>query len=76
MYLPDLVPRCVGLLEICDKEYKLTPIPLRTVRPFVMGEISLAEAAEEQEFDLTDKIAVSQCLKRKVLIIACRTSHD
>lgn len=67
----QLIPsRCVGLLEISGKQYKLTSLPLRTVRPFVMGEITLADAAEEQDFDITDRIAVSKCLKQKV------SSHD
>ena len=32
-----------------------------------MGEISLADAADEEDFDLTDRIAVSKCLKKKVM---------
>lgn len=44
----------------------MEPIPLRTVRPFVIDEVVLIEAAEEENFDVTDQIAVSKYLKGKV----------
>lgn len=44
----------------------MEPIPLRTVRPFVIDDVVLIEAAEEENFDVTDQIAVSKYLKGKV----------
>lgn len=44
----------------------MTPIKLRTVRPFVIEELSLAEAAEEEELDLSDQMEISKFLKAKV----------
>ncbi|KAH7925347.1 DNA repair exonuclease [Leucogyrophana mollusca] len=59
----------VALLQIQGKEFELQPIPLRTVRPFVLEEVILAEAAEEEGFDLGDQIAVSKFLKSRVVAL-------
>ena len=44
----------------------MEPIPLRTVRPFVIDEVTLIEAAEEEGFDLGDQISISKFLKKRV----------
>jgi double-strand break repair protein MRE11 len=44
----------------------MIPIPLRTVRPFVMDEILLTEAAEEEGFDVTDQMEITKYLKLRV----------
>lgn len=64
--LLSLCSRQVALLEVQGKEYKLTPIPLRTVRPFVIDEVVLQDAAELEEFDLNDREAVTAFLKSAV----------
>ena len=48
------------------KEFKMTPLKLRTVRPFVIEELSLAEIAEEDGLDLSDQMEISKFLKGKV----------
>ena len=53
-------------MEVHGKEYRLTPIPLRTVRPFVIDEVRLSEAAEAEGFDLNDRTAVAKFLKEAV----------
>ena len=63
----DLIPRRhVALLEIQGKEFQLTPILLRTVRPFVLEEVVLSEVADEEKFELSDQIAISKFLKKRV----------
>ena len=57
--------RHVALLKIQGKEFELTPIPLRSVRPFVLDDVNLMDASEEEGFDLSDKLAVSQFLKKQ-----------
>ena len=42
----EAVPKHVAVLSITGREYKVEPIRLRTVRPFVMREIVLAEEKE------------------------------
>ncbi|KAH9077950.1 Metallo-dependent phosphatase-like protein [Lactarius deliciosus] len=59
--------RHVALLKIHGKEFEMTPIPLRTVRPFVMDEILLTEVAEEEGFDVTDQMEVTKYLKLRVV---------
>ncbi|ETW77246.1 hypothetical protein HETIRDRAFT_327725 [Heterobasidion irregulare TC 32-1] len=56
----------VALVKIQGKEFELTPIPLRTVRPFVMDEVVLTEAAEEEGFDINDQMEVTKFLKARV----------
>jgi double-strand break repair protein MRE11 len=58
----------VALIEVHGKEYNLRAIPLRTVRPFVLEEISLAEVAEEEGFDTDDQMEIAKWLKAKVCI--------
>jgi double-strand break repair protein MRE11 len=46
----------------------MTPIPLRTVRPFVLEEVVLTEVAEEEGIDLSDQMEVTKFLKAKVQV--------
>ncbi|KAF9242284.1 Mre11 DNA-binding presumed domain-containing protein [Melanogaster broomeanus] len=62
----ESIEKHVALLQIQGKEFELKPIPLRTVRPFVLEEVILSEAAEEEGFDVSDQIAVSKFLKSRV----------
>lgn len=61
--------RHVGLIKIQGKEFDFTPIRLRSVRPFLFEEISLAEYHDQQTDDkkkLMNKQAVTKYLKVKV----------
>ncbi|KAF8128879.1 Metallo-dependent phosphatase-like protein [Boletus edulis] len=62
----ESIEKHVALMEIQGKEFQLKPIPLRTVRPFVLEDIILSEASEEEGFDINDQIAVSKFLKSRV----------
>lgn len=44
----------------------MSSIPLRTVRPFIVDDVSIEEAADEEGFELSDKMAITKFLKRKV----------
>lgn len=46
----ESIPKHVGLLEICGTEFKLSPIPLKTVRPFFFDELVL-ENPDDGEYD-------------------------
>ena len=56
----------MALVEVQGKEFQLTPLRLRTVRPFVIEEVVLTEAAEEGGFDIEDPMAIQKFLKSKV----------
>jgi double-strand break repair protein MRE11 len=58
--------RHVALLTIQSKEFDLMPIPLRTVRPFVLEDIDLAEVHEEEGLDLKDQMEITKFLKARV----------
>lgn len=66
--LADLLYRHVALLKIQGKEFEMTPIPLRTVRPFVIESIVLSEIAEEEGLDLSDQMEITKFLKQRVSI--------
>ncbi|KAI0057313.1 DNA repair exonuclease [Artomyces pyxidatus] len=74
----ESLPKHVALLKIHGKEFKMEPLPLRTVRPFVMDEIILTEVAEEEGFQVTDQMAVTKYLKQRVneLIDKAQTQWD
>lgn len=62
----ETVPKHVGLLEIHDKDYNLTPLPLRSVRPFVMMDVNLKEVEETQGIRFEDKIGVNKYLRTQI----------
>ena len=53
----------------------MTPIPLRTVRPFVIEEVVLNEVAEEEGLNLNDQMEITKYLKAKVVAfpVQCTT---
>ncbi|KAF8065074.1 Metallo-dependent phosphatase-like protein [Lyophyllum atratum] len=61
-----MLRRHVALLQIQGKEFEMTPLPLRTVRPFVIEAITLTEVAEEEGLDISDQMEISKYLKAKV----------
>ncbi|KAG8818563.1 meiotic recombination [Serendipita sp. 399] len=61
----SLTKHC-ALLEIQGKAFQITPIGLRTVRPFKMDTIYLTAAAEENDINLDDKMAINTFLKRRI----------
>ncbi|KAJ6463956.1 Mre11 DNA-binding presumed domain-containing protein [Mycena sanguinolenta] len=62
----EALEKHVALLSIQGKEFEMTPIPLRTVRPFVIESIVLSEIAEEEGLNLGDQMAITKFLKSKV----------
>ena len=64
----------MALLEICGKKYKMTPITLRTVRPFVMDEMVLSDVAEAGLVDLSDRMAITKLLKDRVRLMVTTLS--
>ena len=65
----------MALLEISKHEFQMTPIPLRTVRPFIMEEIILSEVAEEENIMLTDKMAIQMFLRKRVSTFASYNTY-
>lgn len=53
--------RHIGLLEIHGDQFRLKPIPLQTVRPFIIDEVVLAEEEVEPKEE-----SVIEFLSRKV----------
>ena len=53
----------VGILEIRNEQWRMRPIPLETVRPFIMEDCSLKEA---EGYDITNEEEVIEFLSAKV----------
>ena len=66
---PDHPFREVAILKIQGKEFSIEPLPLRTVRPFVMDEMVLSDVAEAGLVDLSDRMAITKLLKDRVRLI-------
>ncbi|KAJ7639804.1 Metallo-dependent phosphatase-like protein [Mycena polygramma] len=62
----EALEKHVALLQIQGKEFEMTPIPLRTVRPFVIESVVLSEIAEEEGLNLGDQMEITKFLKNKV----------
>lgn len=66
----------MGLVQICGKQYTIKPIPLRTVRPFVMDTLVLAEAAEEENVDINNAMKLKQYLTSKINELIKRAERE
>ncbi|TFK32099.1 DNA repair and meiosis protein Mre11 [Crucibulum laeve] len=62
----ESIEKHVALLEVQGKEFQMTPLPLRTVRPFVIEEVVLNEVADEEGLDINDQMEIQKYLKMKV----------
>ncbi|KAF8667469.1 DNA repair exonuclease [Rhizoctonia solani] len=62
----EAIPKHVALLEIQHNTFQLTPIPLQTVRPFVLDDVNLSEAAETDGIDITNQVSVMKFLRERV----------
>lgn len=57
--------RHIGLLEICKDQFRLKPIPLKTVRPFIMEDIVL----KEYDVDPNEHEMIIDFLAQKVITL-------
>lgn len=71
-------PKHVGLLKIQGKQFHMEKIRLRSVRPFVIDEVSLDEVADEEDIAFDNRVQVNQYLKKRVkeLIQRANTEWD
>jgi double-strand break repair protein MRE11 len=60
--------RKVGILSIQRDQFNIEPIPLKTVRPFKIGDIVLEEEADDEEsgIDLEKRETITAFLRIKV----------
>jgi double-strand break repair protein MRE11 len=56
----------IGLLEIVGNEFRVTPIPLTTVRPFVLDEVVLSDHLDPSRIDGNDSDPIMEFLSQKV----------
>lgn len=68
--------RHVAVLTICKREFEMRNIPLRTVRPFVIEDVHLLDAADEENFDPKNQMAVAKFLRSRVRMLYQMTMRD
>ncbi|XP_034825398.1 double-strand break repair protein MRE11 [Maniola hyperantus] len=61
----EALPKHCALLQLHRKEYIVTPLPLKTVRPFIFKTVVLSEENLDEE-DVNEKEKVQNFLKEKV----------
>lgn len=71
---PDAVThqhRNVGILSIQGDQFQIAEIPLKTVRPFELDEVFLADEAAnaDNKINLEDKDTITRFLREKVCIV-------
>ncbi|KAF7343383.1 Double-strand break repair protein [Mycena venus] len=72
----EALEKHVALLQIQGKEFEMTPIPLRTVRPFVIESVVLSELAEEEGLNLGDQMEITKFLKNKVNMLIAQANEQ
>lgn len=59
------------MIKIQGKEFEFEPIRLKSVRPFLFEEVSLANCHDpENKINLNTKVSVNKFLKKKVRFLA------
>lgn len=69
-------PKHVAVLRVHGREFALEPIPLRTVRPFVLEEVVMAEAAEDEGIDLREQMEINKFLRARVHALIARANDE
>lgn len=74
----ETVEKCVAVVSVKHKDFKVEPIPLQSVRPFVMKDVSLPAEAAAARLDPSSRTDVSKILRKHVesLINAARRSWE
>jgi len=62
----------IGLLEVQGTQFRMSPILLKTVRPFVMGDVALSA----EELDPTDTAQITDFLAKRVEDLLQQASED
>lgn len=68
--------RAVAIIHIEETDYYLESLPLQTVRPFIMDDMSLKEEAEDAHVDVKDKGAVQQLLRSRVTELIDKANEE
>ena len=64
----ELIERHCGILSIQGNQFQITEVPLKTVRPFVIEEVVLTEAAEDprNKINLEERDSITAYLRSQV----------
>lgn len=73
-----LTRRHVGILSIQGSQFQIAEVPLKTVRPFELEELVLAEDAEQLEgqLNLEDRDSITAYLRQRVSSSWCERSLE
>ncbi|KZT52600.1 DNA repair exonuclease [Calocera cornea HHB12733] len=72
----ESLTKYVALVEVLDGKYELTPLELRTVRPFVMESVSLFDELKEQSVEPDDQAGITKFLKKRAVSLITRANRE
>lgn len=74
----ETVEKRIAIVHVLGKEFKVVPMPLQSVRPFVMQDISLPAEAAAAQLDPTDRADVTKLLRKHIerMIADAHTAWD
>lgn len=72
----EAIPKHVGLLKIQGRAFNIEKIRLRTVRPFVMEDVCLADVEEIENVALDNKVKINKYLKARVNELIDRATNE
>ncbi|KZO91030.1 DNA repair exonuclease [Calocera viscosa TUFC12733] len=72
----ESLTKYVALVEILDGKFELTPLELRTVRPFVMETVALLDDLKEQGIEVDDQAGINKFLKKRAVALITRANRE
>ncbi|EJU01666.1 DNA repair exonuclease [Dacryopinax primogenitus] len=72
----ESLTKYVALVEILDGKYELTPLELRTVRPFVMETVALQDELRSKNIEVDDQAGITKFLKQQAVQLITRANRE
>lgn len=72
----ESIAKHVGLLKIQGRQFDMEKLRLRTVRPFIMDEVKLTDAADIESVQLENKVQINKYLKQRVNQLIDRANEE
>ncbi|KAF8341222.1 Metallo-dependent phosphatase-like protein [Cantharellus anzutake] len=62
----EAIHKHVAIIRVHGTDYDLTPIPLRTVRPFICEDLDLGDELEDKGLDVNDQMEIMKIIRSRV----------
>lgn len=72
----EAVEKCVAIVSIRGKDFKVDPIPLRAPRPLVMKDVSLPHEAAAAHLDVSSRTDVAKLLRTHIESLIAQATRE